>query len=220
MRKGWLGLREALGLLTILPVTSAKGLHRLSPEEMGRAMVWFPPVGAGIGAFAALIWLLASWLWPEPIPAALGLTTWVAVTGALHLDGFADTVDGLAAWKGPQETLQIMQDSRIGAIGAVGLFITGFLKEVGKDSWLALKGRLFPKAPEPIQVATNFEPVLYDAGSCSWVPEVRLYEKEAEGYTYYPHPNRGAKCFRIAQTGHGPSNEFLMARPDAKKKGT
>jgi len=69
------------------------------------------------------------------------------------------------------------------AIGALGAFFTGFLKKLGEESWLVLKGKLFPTPPEPIQVATNFEPNSYEPGSCAWVPELKLHDKVAESYT-------------------------------------
>jgi len=46
----------------------------------------------------------------------------------MHLDGFADMLDGLAAWKNPKETLRIMRDSHIGAVGAMGLVLLIILK--------------------------------------------------------------------------------------------
>lgn len=107
------------------------------------------------------------------------------------------------------------------AIGALGAFFTGFLKKLGEESWLVLKKRLFPEPPEPIQVATNFDPILFEAGSCAWVSELKKHDKEAEGYTHYPHPSGGAKCYRVVRSGNGNLNkEFLMVKPDAKPKGT
>jgi len=101
-------------------------------------------------------------------------------------------------------------------VGALGLLFTGVLKKAGEDVYSAAKARLFPAPPQPIQVPHNFDPILYQAGSCSWVPEVYTYEREAQGYTYYPHPNGGAKCCRTG--GARGSNEFLMVRPDAQPR--
>jgi len=64
---------------------------------------------------SALIRLLPS------LPAtALLLVTWVAITGALHLDGFIDCCDGLLVPKPAEQRLEIMKDSRVGAFGVVG----------------------------------------------------------------------------------------------------
>lgn len=104
------------------------------------------------------------------------------------------------------------------AIGALGAFFTGLFKKLGEESWLVLKGKIFPKPPEPIEVAKNFEPKIYEPGSCAWVPELKVVDKEAENYTHYPHPTNGAKCYRVVRSGNGNLyKEFLMAKPDAKK---
>ncbi len=104
------------------------------------------------------------------------------------------------------------------AVGALGLLFTGALKKGGEDVYAAVKERLFPTPPEPIRVAHDFDPVLYQPGGCAWVPEVYTHDREAQGYTYYPHPKGGAKCYRTG--GARGSNEFLMVRPDAQPKNT
>lgn len=100
--------------------------------------------------------------------------------------------------------------------GAVVLFFTGFLKKLGEEAAVKLKERIFPKPPEPIRVKNSFVPELFEPGKCAWIPETKIYEKEAEGFTFYPHPNKGAKCYRTA--GHGAINEYLMVSPSAKPK--
>ncbi len=96
-------------------------------------MAWFPLGGALVGAVGAGVVLLSVKEWPSSVAAMLGLMAMAVLTGGLHLDGFSDTVDGLAAWKNPESTLQIMKDSRIGALGAVALFFLLGLK------WLSIR---------------------------------------------------------------------------------
>ena len=116
------GFQDALSFLTVLP-TSRAGQNLQASERMKQAMVWFPLVGALLGAVTAgAIWTGSRW-WPLDLSSLLGVAIAAVVTGGLHLDGFCDTVDGLGAWKGPEETLAIMRDSRIGALAAVGLFL-------------------------------------------------------------------------------------------------
>ena len=100
---------------------------------MVRALAWFPLAGALVGAIAGgIAW--AGWnLWGQAIGAWLGLAAMALITGGLHLDGFADTADGLGAWKGRRETLEVMRDSRIGAHGAAALI---FLLAI---QWSALR---------------------------------------------------------------------------------
>ena len=125
-------LLDALSFLTILPLPCPLVSDRAG-ERMVRALAWFPLVGALAGALAGgIAW--ATWnLWGQAIGAWLGLAALAVITGGLHLDGFADTMDGLGAWKGRQETLEVMRDSRIGAHGAAALI---FLLAV---QWSALR---------------------------------------------------------------------------------
>jgi adenosylcobinamide-GDP ribazoletransferase len=100
------------------------------------------------------------------VAAILGVIVLVGLTGGLHLDGFTDTVDGLAAWKGPEETLRIMRDSRIGVLGAAALFLilglkwaclytlprdrllTGLVSCCALSRWgMVLSGRIFRYGP-------------------------------------------------------------------------
>ena len=77
---------------------------------LARSMFWFPWVGALLGLIFWGAWL---GLQKMPAPAAAGLllmlTVWV--TGGLHLDGLADTTDGLGGGHNPADALRIMKDS-------------------------------------------------------------------------------------------------------------
>lgn len=114
------GLLVATRYLTIVPVKAAaahdEGL------ALGRAAPWFPMVGLALGAVLALTDRLTDWLFPVLLAALLTVTVWKLITGGLHLDGLADCMDGLMA-SDPENRLQIMRDSRIGAFGAVGLIL-------------------------------------------------------------------------------------------------
>jgi adenosylcobinamide-GDP ribazoletransferase len=107
----------AVGFLTILPVPAVEP----GPEGMGRAAAWFPLVGAAVGALAGGVRAL---LQPTlgPLPATvLAVGAMVAVTGALHQDGLADTADGLGARGERERRLAAMRDSAIGAYGVLAL---------------------------------------------------------------------------------------------------
>src|SRR5215831_21347953 len=83
----------ALQFLTCLPI------RLQSPpagRELGLSLLWYPAVGLLLGV---LLWIAATLVRPisPALAAALILTLWVACTGALHLDGLADTAD---AWVG------------------------------------------------------------------------------------------------------------------------
>ncbi len=118
---------DALSFLTILPFSS-KSLGVKPALRMSRALTWFPLVGAMIGVLGGTVAYLAVSWWPPSVAAILSVAAMGMVTGGLHLDGFSDTVDGLGSGKGREEILRIMQDSRIGAFGAMGLFLLLGLK--------------------------------------------------------------------------------------------
>jgi adenosylcobinamide-GDP ribazoletransferase len=95
---------------------------------LARSMVWFPWVGAALGLMFWGAWAGLHKLLPAPAAAALLLTLSVWVTGGLHLDGLADTADGLGGGATPEAALTIMKDSRVGAFGVIGLILALLLK--------------------------------------------------------------------------------------------
>ena len=114
---------QALSFLTILP----SGQNSVSDEkELARSMAFFSLVGLLIGLLLALGYFLLLFLLPKSLVLWLILGLLAFLTRGLHLDGFADTLDGLASG-GPRENiLEVMRDSRIGAFGVIGLiFLIG-----------------------------------------------------------------------------------------------
>jgi len=97
-------------------------------EEVGRSLVYFPVVGLLIGLLLAGInWVLRLFA-PVGIVDALLIVAMVLVSGALHIDGFIDTCDGLAGNKPPQERWRVMKDSRAGAFGIAGAVLLLLVK--------------------------------------------------------------------------------------------
>jgi len=115
----------ALQFLTIIPLQPSA---KLEEEDIARSMSFFPLVGMFIGGFLVLINLLTLRYLSPFVTSALLLIGWVGITGALHLDGFADTMDGLCGGKNKEEILRIMEDSFIGAKGVVALILLLLLK--------------------------------------------------------------------------------------------
>jgi hypothetical protein len=103
------------------------------------------------------------------------------------------------------------------AIGAIAAFSTGFLQKAGEQAFLLLKEKVHPSPLEPLQVDRKFSPSLFAPGECSWVKEERLHEYEEKGFSYYPHPNGGARCYRLTSDGSRPIKEFLLVQPGAKQ---
>ena len=127
----------ALRFLTIIPLP---GRREISPEEVGRSIVYFPLVGVIIGLIlVGLGWLLGLFL-PSALVDVLLVVSLVAISGALHLDGFVDTCDGMVGHKTVEERWRVMHDSRAGAFGIIGVCCLLLVKYVSlnavPDSWL------------------------------------------------------------------------------------
>ncbi|MFC4498935.1 MULTISPECIES: adenosylcobinamide-GDP ribazoletransferase [Streptomyces] len=112
------GLRFAFGTLTVLPV----GVSRWDREAARGGMLGAPVVGLVVGGCAAGLGLLLLVLGAGPLLAAVGSVAVPAVlTRGLHLDGLADTADGLGSGKPAEDALRIMKQSDIGPFGVITL---------------------------------------------------------------------------------------------------
>ena len=103
-------MRAALAFLTPLPVGA------VAPDR--RTLDWFPLAGAAIGLVVGGGWWLADEAFPPLVAAALAVALDVLVTGALHLDGLADSADGLLPHlDGPDRRRVVMAAPDVGAFG-------------------------------------------------------------------------------------------------------
>lgn len=92
------------------------------------AMVWFPVVGALLGGVTGLAWWGASELWPPLLAAAMAVAVDLAVTGALHLDGLADSADGLLPHLPRDRRLAVMRGPDVGAFAMAAVVIVLVLR--------------------------------------------------------------------------------------------
>lgn len=115
----------AFQFLTIIPVPVKL---RCEADDMGRATAWFPLAGLSIGGILLLADIAIAPLFPRQLADAMLIALLALLTGGLHLDGLADVFDGLAARGNKERFLSIMKDSRVGAIGVVGLVLALLLK--------------------------------------------------------------------------------------------
>jgi adenosylcobinamide-GDP ribazoletransferase len=118
--------RDALRFLTIVPVTAASA--EMQPDWLARSLKYFPTAGICIGLASAMIWLIANGIWGGTIAALLAVAASIVVTGALHEDGLADTMDAFGGGRTIEKRLEIMKDSRIGTYGALALGIGVLLR--------------------------------------------------------------------------------------------
>ena len=123
---GWLDqIRLAGSFLTIIPLL---GQRARAPEDVVASLRWFPLIGFAMGAALALADYLLSGILGPAARAALVVIALVIVTGAVHLDGLADTADALGAGRDSARALDILRDSRIGTFGAIAIFFVLTLK--------------------------------------------------------------------------------------------
>jgi adenosylcobinamide-GDP ribazoletransferase len=123
------GLLAALQFLTVLPVKRS-----FTNEQIGRATIWFPVVGIIIGAILFGFNYVFRLILPGSVVNILIVVALVVLSGGLHLDGLADTIDGMAGHRTPERCLEIMRDSRIGGMGAVGIALFLILEYVSLNS--------------------------------------------------------------------------------------
>lgn len=121
----------ALQFLTIFTV---KKNHEVDENDLARSMAYFPFVGFLIGLL--LVWADKAllWLFPDTIANLFLLMLSVVITRALHVDGLADSMDGLMGGRDRDSRLAIMKDSRIGTAGVLAIVVVFLIKYVCLNS--------------------------------------------------------------------------------------
>jgi adenosylcobinamide-GDP ribazoletransferase len=94
-----------------------------TPETLGSSMVYYPLVGLFIGIALWILSLVLNTLFPLPVANVLLLGALAVMTGGLHLDGLADTLDGLSGGYSREETLNIFRDPHVGTMAVVGVVL-------------------------------------------------------------------------------------------------
>ncbi len=115
----------AVQFLTRLPIGSAQ---LYTQKRMAASVRYYPLVGGLVGAFSALVFYLATFLFPAPIAVLFAIAAGLLVTGAFHEDGLADTFDGIGGGVTRDRALEIMKDSRLGTYGTLALVLALALK--------------------------------------------------------------------------------------------
>jgi adenosylcobinamide-GDP ribazoletransferase len=91
-------------------------LGRARPPDQ-RTLAWFPLVGAGLGAVLAVVWWSAQQVWTPGVAASIVVAADLALTGLLHIDGLADSADGMLAPMSRHRRLEVMRRPDVGAFG-------------------------------------------------------------------------------------------------------
>jgi len=113
----------ALSFLTIVPVP----FGAMRRADLDGAAAWFPLVGALVGAAAGGARIGLEPVFGTTVASVAALVVLVALTGALHQDGLADSADGLGVRGDRERRLEVMRDSAIGVFGMLALLGWGLL---------------------------------------------------------------------------------------------
>jgi adenosylcobinamide-GDP ribazoletransferase len=117
----WSGPLESAALLTVLRVPAqVRGTRGVLP--------WAPLVGLVLGAVATAVGVVGARLVSPFTGAVLTVAVLAALTRGLHLDGLADTADGLGPLRGRERALEVMHQSDIGPFGVVTVVLTLLLQ--------------------------------------------------------------------------------------------
>ena len=126
--KGFLLL---LSFMTRIPMPKIE----YDEENLGKSMKYFPVVGIIVGFILLFFCIIFNFILKNisysavlPLMIIVVILTDLITTGALHLDGLADTFDGIFSYRSKHKMLEIMKDSRLGSNGALALILYFLLK--------------------------------------------------------------------------------------------
>lgn len=135
------GLRLALTTFTVARV---RGPERIDRRTAGTAMALGPLVGLLLGLVAATVLVvgreLDSGFGPPLLACTLAVATLAGLSRGLHLDGLADTVDGLASYQPPERAREIMRSPEVGPLG-VAVLVLVLLTQVAALMAATVAGR-------------------------------------------------------------------------------
>ena len=176
LRSPFRALGTAFRTLTVIRVPGREA------ESLAYSFPFFPVVGLVLGGGVALIgWALGGRWQAWPAGAAALAVAWMAwITGGLHLDGLADTVDGLSGGRTRERALEIMKDSRIGAMGAIAIALILIVKTVAiarlieLDAWRWLPVPVILSRLAQVQMAVSLPYARAEGGTAErFVKDVR-----------------------------------------------
>lgn len=129
----------AIQFLTRIPLPFIKHEER----RIASSISFFPVVGLIIGGLLLLLYKVGLNFLKSEVVLGFVVIAYYLITGGMHLDGFADTLDGLFSGKEQKTKLDIMRDSRVGAYGVMGIVLLILIKYLLLSS---ISTRTLPKA--------------------------------------------------------------------------
>lgn len=124
-------LCAAVRFLTVLPL---RWKSELDGEYFKTCYPYYPVVGIGIGLLGGGLTYIILQLFPVPVAAVMAVMYLAFISNCLHLDGLSDSGDGLLCAQPPPESLTIMKDSRVGAMGVIVVVFVLVLKIIALSS--------------------------------------------------------------------------------------
>jgi len=162
-----MGFLRALSFLTRLPIFTKVHIDEYS---LAKSVFFFPVVGMLIGFILGCLDILSGYILYDAVRNVFLIIVYILITGGLHLDGLADTIDGIFGGHTKEKMLAIMRDSRMGTFGAIALF-----------SALLLKFSLFISLPDKIR----FQAIVLAPIISRWIMVAAIaffpYAREGEG---------------------------------------
>ncbi|WP_338891563.1 adenosylcobinamide-GDP ribazoletransferase [Rhodococcus sovatensis] len=129
MRAALVGPRLALSWLTVLPV---RGPHSIGRDESRQAIAWTPAVGALLGSVSAiLLWLFDFASLPSLVAGLVTVACLALLTRGMHVDGLADTADGLGCYGPPERAREVMQSGSAGPFGVATVALVLAIQAAG-----------------------------------------------------------------------------------------
>ncbi len=107
--------------IRFLTIVSVSWRAEEDAHQFNKCLIFFPLIGALIGVVGYLGSNLALLFFPQPVVAVLAIIYLAFISGFLHLDGLADSADGLLSSRPREDCLNIMRDSRTGAMGVIAV---------------------------------------------------------------------------------------------------
>ena len=125
------GLKQLLLMLQFFSRLPLPWQLTVTEEDFHQGILFLPLVGLILGAVNALAYWLGAMLGGRELAALAAIVSNLWLTGAFHLDGLADTCDGIYSSRKRERMLEIMKDSRVGTNGACAIVLDFLLRWVG-----------------------------------------------------------------------------------------
>lgn len=129
-----------LQFFTRIPINKS---IEVEENSFSNGIIYFPIVGLVIGLINGAVYFFAYRLFNGAVAILWSLLSNLLITGALHLDGLADTCDGIYSARSKDKMIEIMKDSRVGTNGVIAIFFDlmfrfCLLQRIGGTKLLAL----------------------------------------------------------------------------------